>query len=207
MRRVLTKPLLVLACVLGCADLEPEAPVVLPRADLEVPKVKVQVGEPITARMVVLHPENLEVTPEFDPDQSGLTLLEESRTGPEALPGSLARSIFTYRLAAYIPGPVEIGPMRAHLEGRDGPLSTQMVLVEILNPLAPEAQIDLSSLRPPKGALPVPRRHFRRLMTYGIVGLAVLLSAAAAALFMLLRRRRREDMNSGQKRKTDHGAG
>ena len=192
MRRPHTTGFLVLICVLGCKDVGPETPVVLPRADLEVAKVKVQVGEPIVTRMVVLHPEDLRPTPEFDMDEGGLTLLKESRTGAESLPGSLARSVFTYHLAAYVPGPVEIGPMKARLEGRDEPLSTQTVVVEILNPLAPETQIDLSSLRPPKGPVPVARVYLRRLVIYGIAGLAALLSVAAAALFILLGKGRHE---------------
>lgn len=178
--------------MVGCGE-RPASPQVLPRADLEVGQVNVEVGEPLAVRIVVLHPRASTPEVEFDAEQYGLTLLDSGREAPTPLPAALAKSVFTYRLAGYVPGPVELGPVTVRLE-TDKTLSTGKVLVKILSPIGDDTPIDLSQLRPPKPAVPVPAVHFRRFLAYSGAAAGLLVLAVAAAVWRALRRRRRQPL-------------
>lgn len=185
--------LVVGASVAGCTNGGGEEPELLPRVDLEIPQVNVELGEPITARVVVLHPKEETPVPLFEPTDYGLTLIDSKHTGPEPLPGSFARSIFLYRLAGYVPGPVEIGPVQVRLPEREEPLRSQKIAVTIVDPIKPGTTIDLSSLRPEKGPVPVPSIYGRRLVLYLASGTIAAITAIVLVMWLSLKRRNKPE--------------
>ena len=180
----------VLLLLAGCAGERPVREDLSPRVDVELSAFRVKVGEPFTLGVTVFHPEGRKVEVELDAEAMGLRLLDRSEKGPERLAGGLCRSRFVFELAGYVPGPVEVGPVEARIEGLREPLRSSRLVLEILDPLGAGAKVDLSALRPEKGPVPVPARARRRLVAYALSLAVAALAACGGVLWVLLRRRR-----------------
>ncbi|HHN46756.1 MAG TPA: hypothetical protein ENN09_04870 [Planctomycetes bacterium] len=146
-------------------------------------------GEPSVVKLTVTAPGSVQLPPDAAAKAfGGLTVLSGPEKSETELAAGWKRTVMTWRVTGYLPGPATVGPLAVSAGGANVYAGSLALTVD--DPLE-GASGGLEELRGEKGPLDVPLRALKMLIAVGVGVLAVVAAAAAAAVVLAMKRRAR----------------